>query len=283
MSYQIRIEKNLKLFASSCEKFIYTQEDLNNSLINGIDFGLKQNVSLDRKSHAFSVLQNEQVVWAGLHIERSPFLFTEGPAEIGDLLVKTCLDQSIVFPRFMGPTSMASQIAQQFQKNGINYEQVMQQEQYRVTKVNKPLGLVGRMRPADVEDIEIIRLWLKMLDEEMGQQPEGDEAAVRTMIRNLIRRQYFFLWENEGQLTAMVSLAGESKGGIRVNNVYTAPEHRRKSYASHLVASVSQYMINKNKKFCVLYVDTKNSAITELYRKLGYEKIANFKYYQKQP
>ena len=81
------------------------------------------------------------------------------------------------------------------------------------------------------------------------------------------------LWEDEG---APVCLTGWGRipGGARIGPVYTPPEHRGRGYASSLVAHVSSEMLSRGAEACFLYTDLANPTSNAIYRRLGYEQIA---------
>jgi hypothetical protein len=48
-----------------------------------------------------------------------------------------------------------------------------------------------------------------------------------------------FLWEQNGPVS-LAGFTGPTPNGIRIGPVYTPPAHRRRGYASALVAALSQ-------------------------------------------
>ena len=73
-----------------------------------------------------------------------------------------------------------------------------------------------------------------------------------------------------------VSLTGwmPIAGGARVGPVYTPPEERGRGYASNLVAHVSADMLERGAAACFLYTDLGNPTSNAIYRRIGYEQVA---------
>jgi predicted GNAT family acetyltransferase len=76
----------------------------------------------------------------------------------------------------------------------------------------------------------------------------------------------------------MAGIAGPTPNGIRVQAVYTPPQHRQHGYASMLVARVSQLMLDSGKRFCFLFTDLANPTSNKIYQQIGYHHIADAKH-----
>jgi predicted GNAT family acetyltransferase len=63
--------------------------------------------------------------------------------------------------------------------------------------------------------------------------------------------------------------------GESISYVYTPPEHRRRGYATAVVARLSQEILDEGKQFCSLYTDLSNATSNSIYRKIGYRPIAD--------
>lgn len=69
---------------------------------------------------------------------------------------------------------------------------------------------------------------------------------------------------------SMAGTSGPTPNGIRVNLVYTPPEHRRQGYASSCVAALSQALLNQGRKYCFLLTDLANPTSNHIYQTIGY-------------
>ena len=63
-------------------------------------------------------------------------------------------------------------------------------------------------------------------------------------------------------------------GIARIGPVYTPSEHRRRGYAAACTAAVSQHVLDHHAEGCVLYTALANPTSNTIYRRLGYEAVA---------
>jgi predicted GNAT family acetyltransferase len=134
----------------------------------------------------------------------------------------------------------------------------------------------GAPRPATQEDRELLVAWFRAFEQEALQETIRDEDfADRDLSVRLGSgaKAGVTLWEDEG---APVCLTGWGRipGGARIGPVYTPPERRGRGYASSLVAHVSSEMLSLGAEACFLYTDLANPTSNAIYRRLGYEQIA---------
>jgi predicted GNAT family acetyltransferase len=84
-----------------------------------------------------------------------------------------------------------------------------------------------------------------------------------------------YLWENEaGTPVAMASASGPTPHGIRIGGVYTPPELRGRGYASSAVAALSARLLDEGRRLCFLFTDASNPTSNSIYRRIGYEQVA---------
>jgi len=116
-----------------------------------------------------------------------------------------------------------------------------------------------------------------MLDFYAEALPEpADEAETATGIDLSLagRGRRFYLWD-DGQPVAMSGAGGQTPHGVRIGPVYTPPEHRRRGYASALVAAISQAQLDAGRTFCFLYTDLANPTSNHIYQAIGYESVTD--------
>ena len=85
-----------------------------------------------------------------------------------------------------------------------------------------------------------------------------------------------FVWERNGQCVSVAALTRESPNGRTLSFVYTPDGQRGRGYASALVASLSQHVLDQGKAFCTLFTDLKNPTSNKIYANLGYRPIEDF-------
>ena len=143
----------------------------------------------------------------------------------------------------------------------------------------RPLPAVpGAARPAGRDDRPLILGWLEAFTAEA--LPE--EAFVRERTERGVNRVLdpegadagIWLWEDGGDQVALAAFGGPTPGGVRLGPVYTPPERRRRGYGTALVAAVSSWLLEHGRRRCFLYTDLANPTSNAIYRRIGYEQVA---------
>jgi predicted GNAT family acetyltransferase len=73
----------------------------------------------------------------------------------------------------------------------------------------------------------------------------------------------------------MAGRARPTRSTITVNAVYTPPELRRQGFATAAVAALSRALLAEGYPSCVLYTDLANPTSNSIYRRIGYEPVAD--------
>jgi len=105
----------------------------------------------------------------------------------------------------------------------------------------------------------------------------GDGAtrdAAKALTDRHLRDGSMWLWRVNGEPVACAAAVGRTPHGIRVNAVYTPPEHRRRGYASALVGSLTRELLEGGRSFVFLYADARNPTANAIYQRIGYRQIA---------
>jgi predicted GNAT family acetyltransferase len=84
-----------------------------------------------------------------------------------------------------------------------------------------------------------------------------------------------WVWERDDHVVAMAGYVGRTPNGIRVGPVYTPPEHRRRGYATSLVADLSRWLLEQGNRSCYLFTDLANPTSNAIYARIGYRRICD--------
>jgi predicted GNAT family acetyltransferase len=95
----------------------------------------------------------------------------------------------------------------------------------------------------------------------------------------VIATYVLFVWDHAGPVS-MASATGLTPNGIRVNGVYTPPEHRGRGYATACVAALSARLLADGRRFCFLFTDAANPTSNAIYRRIGYVPVAEVQEYR---
>jgi GNAT superfamily N-acetyltransferase len=175
-------------------------------------------------------------------------------------------------PGFLGPEDVALDVAKVWAAlRGGDFSPGMRQRIYRLDAVTPPASVRGRIRRAETADLALALAWGEGFARDAGSHLGPSASAVASWIQAGL----LFLWETDGEPVSMTVARGATAHGIRVGYVYTPPEHRRSGYASALVATVSQWMLDGGYRFCVLYTDLGNPTSNAIYARVGYRPVCD--------
>ncbi|MCC6694197.1 MAG: GNAT family N-acetyltransferase [Candidatus Hydrogenedentes bacterium] len=143
---------------------------------------------------------------------------------------------------------------------------------YELRSVVQPIYPPGYFRVAESGDIELAREWARCFHKDCFHDGES-ERAVRNAEEKL-RHGGLFFWVN-GTCVSMAARTRPTPRGEAVCMVYTPPQERGRGYASAVVASLSQRILNEGKTFCTLYTDLDNPTSNSIYRRIGHQPVAD--------
>ncbi|MCY3613074.1 MAG: GNAT family N-acetyltransferase [Gemmatimonadetes bacterium] len=131
----------------------------------------------------------------------------------------------------------------------------------------------GTMRPAGRADIPLVARWLESFVRESGLSDPGDPLArARRLCGGEGGSRLLALWEDGGPVS-MAGFPARTRHGVRIGYVFTPDEHRRRGYATALVAHLSSHALDLGFSHCVLYTDLANPTSNKIYREVGYRPL----------
>lgn len=152
----------------------------------------------------------------------------------------------------------------------------MSQGVFELTELITPGRGAGTSRPANPRDRDLLVSWNEAFQEEAEGQitPGAAERLVDHRLAGPADEYALWVHEVDGVVVAMSGHTGPTPHGIRIGPVYTAPRLRRNGYASRLVATGCQWLLDKGRRFCFLYTDLENPTSNSIYRSIGFRQIA---------
>lgn len=140
----------------------------------------------------------------------------------------------------------------------------------------EPPAPPGRWRIADLADRELLVLWtMRFAEEAVPDQAGPREQAERIVDGRLdpANTAGFFLWERDGTVVAMTGHSGDTGSGMRVNLVYTPPEHRGSGYATALCAAQAAALRRSGYRNVYLFTDLANPTSNAVYERIGFRRV----------
>lgn len=227
--------------------------------------------------HLYAVLEGDSIRAAVLQTPPFFLVVSYPPDERAmEFLAEELHSLGYELPGVTGPSEASEVFASRWcELSGCQRSQKMAQRIYKLEKLKPPSGVPGSLRPATVDDTDLIIEWFKGFNRDTFKDADDEDAIERftnSLFSSEDRRMY--LWE-DGDQVSMTLHTGPTPNGIRIGAVYTPPEKRRRGYASACVAGVSQKMFDAGRSFCFLYTDLANPTSNHIYQELGYEPVCD--------
>ncbi|MDQ2671563.1 MAG: GNAT family N-acetyltransferase [Actinomycetota bacterium] len=195
----------------------------------------------------------------------------EAAAGMVDAIVET----DVALPGVIGEAATAARFAGQWtERHGSAAFPVEGQRIYEMARVPERVEVGGRLRNASLHDRDLIVAWMRGFYADVGQEARGHEPVVE---RRLAAGQ-FWLWE-DGEPVSMAANSNPVEGVLRVQAVYTPPDRRNRGYAGACVGNLSRRMRDEGYR-CILYTDLGNPTSNLVYRRIGYNAVAEALWYR---
>jgi predicted GNAT family acetyltransferase len=144
----------------------------------------------------------------------------------------------------------------------------------QVQPVPVPSGIARAGVPSDQE---IIEEWIEDFAAEALPHEDHDRERMRAAIARRLSgadHRAYWLWVRDGEPVSLSGHGSTTGNGIRIGPVYTPPALRGRGYATALVAAESRWLLEDGYRFCFLYTDLANPTSNAIYRRIGYQQIA---------
>jgi uncharacterized protein len=229
--------------------------------------------------HFWVVRDGDEPVAAAVRTEPFNLVLGDPSSDAAlDLLLEAVLADDPEIPGIVGNVPFVDPAAERLARaNGRTAERILSQGVYGLTAVRDVARSPGRARTAVGQDRALILAWLRGFAADALPDPEED---FERMERNLDSRfgtegAGFWFWEQDGEPVSLSGFSGPTPTGIRIGPVYTPPEHRKRGYATTLVADLSAWLLEQGHRACFLYTDLANPTSNRIYVEIGYERVCD--------
>lgn len=161
--------------------------------------------------------------------------------------------------------------------SGSSSEVTLEQGVFELTSVLPVASPDGAPRAATPEDRRLLLRWLADFSREALPRPDDDlERLERTLDSRFGTADAgFWFWSLGREQVSFAGFSGPTPTGIRIGPVYTPPKHRRRGYATALVAELSRALLDRGHRACFLYTDLSNATSNAIYERIGYRRVAD--------
>lgn len=205
---------------------------------------------------------------------QSPLDFPASPTPMKSGVIEAMVDaiweEGVALPGVIGEAATASRFAGQWtERHGSAATPVEGQRIYELTDVRRRTEIEGSFRKASSEDRDLLVAWMRGLANEIA-QPGGSDPE--TVVDRKLSRHGFWLWE-DGEPASMATYSEPVEGVVRIQAVYTPPEKRNRGYAEACVRKLSEQLREDGYR-CILYTELANPTSNSIYRRIGYDAVA---------
>lgn len=145
---------------------------------------------------------------------------------------------------------------------------------YRLGRLTGPNGVAGEWRLAGTGDAETVVRWLNEFFIEAFGEPSNVDAS-REMLTSIVDSgDHIVLWTVDGEPVSMARVRAAVVGVSRIGPVYTPPGRRGHGYAAAVTAAAARFARDEGAGEVVLFADTANPVSNRVYRRIGFEAIA---------
>jgi predicted GNAT family acetyltransferase len=201
-----------------------------------------------------------------------------GPEAALEPLVDAIVDDDPDVPGVVGNVPSVEEAAELIaSRSGRIAERGLAQGVYGLRSVREIARGPGTSRAASPSDRGLLVEWLTAFFLEAVPQPDEQIAGIERSldVRFSSEAAGFWIWGDEGEPVSLAGFSGPTPTGIRVGPVYTPPEHRRRGYATTLVADLSGWLLEQGHRACFLFTDLANPTSNRIYVDIGYERVCD--------
>ena len=189
--------------------------------------------------------------------------------------------KGLSLPTVNGPEPICTRFAEIWAaQQQLQVEIAVRERTFELREVFHPTYSPGHMRPATLDDLDLLTAWQVAFTIEALQGVEDpDVGQARERMQMRIERGTIFVWE-DGKVVSLVGTTRPTEHGITIGPVYTPPQFRGRGYASSCVAAVSQQMLDGGRDFVTLFTDLANPTSNHIYQVIGYRPICDYTVYR---
>jgi uncharacterized protein len=142
-------------------------------------------------------------------------------------------------------------------------------------EVGRAPDVAGQLRQASPKDRDLMMLWNRAFQLEIGESADGIELRVD---RGLAAGE-LWVWDNHGETVSMAVGREPVERVVRVAGVYTPPQMRKRGYAEACVSALSNQLRSAGYR-SILYTDLANPTSNSIYQRIGYRAVAEILRYR---
>jgi uncharacterized protein len=131
---------------------------------------------------------------------------------------------------------------------------------------------------ATLDDLSVLTVWMKNFQIDADLLPFRSDEELRTMVKEKIEQKLLYKLTSNGDKTplSMAAVTRETEHFAFLSWVYTPAALRGRGYGSTTVHRLTELILERTEKHCALFTDAANSTSNKIYRRIGYQPLAEF-------
>lgn len=266
----VEVHENAVAFLDAAGPLLLTHEAENNVVLASASLITSGDHPFSEPYFFATLSDGGCVVGAAVRTPPDSLFLTAMPDGAAARLAEVVAGQHPALPSVTGPAGPAHEFAEAWCRlHGGTATLRHHWHLYVIETLARPARRApGRLRAADEGDLECLREWGPRYAYEVNAP-----ADVTAFLERMLRRGTLYVWD-DGGARCLVAMSGRTPNGMRVAAVYTPDEHRNRGYATAAVAEITETMLARGFRFCMLVAETQDEAPNRIYRRLGFEAVA---------
>jgi predicted GNAT family acetyltransferase len=266
MQLKVQFTEDPALVLSKADQFLSSEPVLHNLILSI----LHARVAQPDPGRHWIALRGEEA--AGVVVQ-SPLEFPATLTPMAPPAVAAIVDAiaaaEVTLPGVNGDAATAASFAGQWSERCKSAATPFQATRlYELLELGEVPPTAGHLRQAGPQDRNLMILWSRAFQVEIGESPNGTELRID---RALAAGQ-IWLWDQNGEPTSMAVGRDPVQGVVRLAGVYTPPEKRNHGNAAACVHALSKHLRDRGHR-CILYTDLANPTSNSIYRRIGYKAV----------
>ena len=277
MALRLRHHANGSALLAHAEAFLGARHADHRTLIGIANSPLAAPGDDHLEPYLVTVDEDASVIAAAVRTPPHALVLSWIAPEMRDLVLARLLDDPLAaasaLSGIFGPIGIADLFAERCARATRRSARVrMQMRHFDLTRVIPPRPTAGAMRAATMADLDRIVAWQHAFIDETGLPPQEHQFVTTDAVSRRIEECERYLWSVDG---VDVAMAGSGRTKATISLVYALPEHRRRGFASSLVAQLSHQLLDAGASVISLSTDLANPTSNGIYASIGYVPVAD--------
>jgi predicted GNAT family acetyltransferase len=147
---------------------------------------------------------------------------------------------------------------------------------HQLKSVNKIPLSPGKFEIASIEDANEIASRSMVFEEDKNPALRKTKEQLLKITERKITDGDIFKWTDQGDMVSIAAINRRTKNVGIIGLVHTPEEKRGRGYASSIVRTLSEYILENGYTYCGLFTDKANPTSNHIYKNIGYEPLGEF-------